>query len=101
MKRLAILLAVSAVTAEARAFGIQLINGNALSWPTSSVGYELDADASSDLAGTADLDAVLNAVDSWNNVTCSLVVLTQTSTTTLTDTILTTNRTDGKNRLAW
>ena len=103
MKRFQILAAASLLCTgtNAMAFGIQLTNGNALSWPTDIVGYEMDVDGTSDISDGSDLVAVASAVISWNGVGCSSITLTQTGTTTSTDTILTTNQTDGTNRLAW
>lgn len=85
----------------AQAFSISLNNNYPLRWPQRSVSVWLDHDGSKDLSGTIDLDAVRRGMASWNDLTCSDWQFVEAGFTTQTDTILTTNRTDGQNRVVW
>ena len=82
MKRLLCAAVVLGAAADAHAFGISLVNGNKVRWPSSTAAFELEEGGTPDI--TSDIAAINSAVASWNDVACSTVVLTQTGTTSST-----------------
>jgi hypothetical protein len=103
MKRLLAII-VALAPAAAGAFSVQLNNGDSgsvVTWPMNTVPIYLDADGTSDIAGsTTDLNAVRNGFNSWNNVTCSALVLSEVGTVTSTSSMLTSGY-DDKNVFVW
>jgi hypothetical protein len=88
--------------APALAFSVALSpDDHLVKWPQSQLTYELDANGVSDITDGSDLAAVRRAVQSWNQVSCSALTLTESGTTTSTQTILTENSMDGHNVLVW
>ena len=89
MKRLALFALTLCLARVALAFGIAMEGGYVVSWPSSVLDYELDQDATSDITDGSDLDAIDNAIYSWNAITCSNVQFTLSRYTASTETVLT------------
>jgi hypothetical protein len=82
-------------------FSVALQNNYTLRWNRRNVSFYLDADGTRDITTQEDAQAIQRAIQSWNNVACSDFTLQQVGTITHTNTIVTTNRTDGQNAVVW
>ena len=101
MKRFGLILILLAYAPVTLAYSVSMEGSYVVKWPYTSLTYYLQQDGVSTINNGSDLNAIRDAVSSWNAVSCANLNIIEASTIASRSTVVTSQSTDGKNVLTW
>lgn len=98
---LTLLLLATLSSSSAWGYAISMQSTYPVRWPTPNLTFELNENGCKDITDGSDIRTVLACAQEWTDVDCSALVIQQQGTTTINDTVATTNQADNHNVITW